>query len=178
MSEVVLPSLRWRPTTNFSSRHGVAINLLVLHETAGPYRSAADWLHDPKSEASSTLLLPERADFCDQLVKIKDKPWTQCETFNPRAISLELSNVTAKGYHDEYQLRIAARIFAWLLRHQHLPLRYARKGIGAGICRHLDLGAAGCGHLQCGPSDDGWWRFIHMVDHELTRGGFRKDWAR
>jgi hypothetical protein len=106
-----------------------------------------------------------------------DKPWTQC-AFNPRAISLELANVTTKGYHDEHQLRVAARICGWVLHTRGLPLRWARGGHGAGVCRHLDLGAAGCGHYQCGPFDEGWHRFLDMVDDELARGGWRKTWAR
>jgi hypothetical protein len=175
---IALPPLKWLPSPNFSSRHGIVPDLFVLHETAGSYRSALSWLRNPISDASSTLLLNERADLCAQLVRVHDKPWTQCASFNPRAISLELANLTAKGYHDEHQLRVAARICAWVLHTRDLPLRFARKGIGAGVCRHLDLGALGCGHYQCGPSDQGWWWFLNMVDAELERGGFRKTWMR
>lgn len=178
MSAVTLPELRWLPTKNTSSRGGVHANLLVLHETAGSYASALSWLRNPASEASATLLLREDGKLCAQLVTLASKPWTQCATFNPRAISLELANLTSKGYHDEHQLQVAARIFAWLCHSQKIPARYARGGHGAGICRHLDLGAAGCGHLQCGPGYSDWLRFVRMVEQELERGGFRRAWAR
>jgi hypothetical protein len=176
MSEVVLPPLvkAWSP--NQSSRHGTEIDLLVWHETAGKYAGDVSWLRNPKSKASAHLVVREDGGEVSQLVPLSKKAWTQA-AFNPRAIGVEHSNLTAKGYSTEDQLRVSARIFGWLLWKFELPFRHARGGSGPGICRHLELGAAGGGHTECGTGNADFWRFMDMVHHELERGGWRPNWA-
>jgi hypothetical protein len=176
-SPIVLPPLDQLPTPNVSDRGGVTPNLLVLHETAGSYAGACSWLCNPKAQASAHLVLREDGLRASQLVPLDRKAWSQCH-FNPRGVSLELANTTAKGYATDHQLRVAARIFGWLIAVRGLASpRWSRDGATAGVCRHLDLGAAGCGHTQCGPSDDGWALFLGYLHHELARGDFRRSWA-
>lgn len=174
---VVLPPLIWRPSPNVSSRHGERIDLLVLHETAGSYKGSVSWLCNPDAEASAHAVLREDGLEATQLVRYGEKAWTQA-AFNPRCVSLELANITPKGYATEQQLRVAARIFGfWLLKFK-LPYRFARGGQGRGFCRHLDLGQAGGGHTQCGPGWEAFSRFGHYLGDELERGGYRKTWGR
>lgn len=178
MTEVVLPvPLKQRTTPNQSSRHGVKPNLLTWHETGGSYASAIGWLCNPVAQASSHFVLREDGRECTQLVPLHLKAWTQA-SYNPRCVSVEHANITAKGYATDYQLRVSARIFGWLCVTLEIPPRWARGGVGPGVCMHRELGAAGGGHTQCGPTDEGWQRFLGYLAHEIERGGFRKTWAR
>jgi N-acetyl-anhydromuramyl-L-alanine amidase AmpD len=174
---VVLPPLVWKRSPNVSSRNGVAVNLLVWHETAGSYRSAVSWLCNPAARASAHLVVREDGLEATQLVKLADKAWTQAD-FNPRAIGIEHANVTAKGYATEQQLRVSARIFGWFCLKYAIPPRWARAGLGSGICRHSDLGAAGGGHTLCGMADYDFGRFMEMVGDEIARGDYLTTWAR
>lgn len=173
----VLPPLVWKPSPNHSSRHGVTPDLLVWHETAGPYEGSVSWLRNPRSQASAHLVVREDGGEVSQLVALGQKAWTQ-EAFNGRGVGVEHANMTAKGYATEAQLEVSARVFGWLCVHLAIPPRFARGGVGRGVCRHRDLGAAGGGHTQCGPSDATWERFLVMLHREIERGGYKKTWAR
>lgn len=177
MSAVVLPELHWRESPNLSPRGGARVRLLVWHETAGPYEGSVSWLCNPKAQASAHLVLREDGLDATQLVPLHEKAW-HAAAFNPQSIGVEHANVTAKGYATEQQLRVSARIFGWLCLHYNVPPRWSRHGGEAGVCRHADLGAAGGGHTQCGPSLEGWHRFLELLHHELARGGYRDEWAR
>jgi len=174
---VVLPPLVQRSTPNKSGRNGERVRLLVWHETAGPYAGSVAWLRNPAAQASAHLVIREDGGECTQLVSLRLKAW-QAAYYNPVSVGVEHANVTAKGYATEEQLRVSARIFGWLCLHLDVPPRFARGGVGAGVCRHLDLGQLGGGHLQCGPGDAAWERFLVMLHEEIVRGGYRKTWAR
>jgi N-acetyl-anhydromuramyl-L-alanine amidase AmpD len=174
---VVLPELHWRESPNRSSRHGEHVRLLVWHETAGAYAGSVSWLCNPKADASAHLVIREDGQAATQLVPLAEKAW-HAAAANPYSVGVEHANVTAKGYATEHQLHVSARIFGWLCLHYGIPPRWARGGVGHGICRHLDLGQAGGGHLSCGPGLHDWERFLAMVHHEIERGGYRSDWAR
>lgn len=176
MSAVVLPPLVQRHSPNQSSRHGARIDLLVWHETAGPYAGSVGWLCNPKADASAHLVLREDGGECTQLVPLAAKAW-HAAAYNARSVGVEHANVTAKGYSSEAQLRVSARVFGWLCLRLDIPPRWARHGEGPGVCRHLDLGALGGGHTQCGPGLADWQRFLVMLHAELARGGYRKTWA-
>jgi hypothetical protein len=177
MSNVILPPLVWKPSPNFSSRNGTKIDLLVYHESAGHYNGDVAWLRNPVAQASAMGVLREDGGEFTQLVKMQDKAW-HAAYFNPRSIGIEHSNVTAKGYATEQQLRVSARIFAWLCRLYGISPRFSRGGAVSGICRHLDLGGAGSNHPYCGMGDNDLARWLQMIHDELARGGFRKVWAR
>lgn len=149
----------------------------MWHETAGSYRGSVSWLCNPVADASAHLVIREDGLEATQLVPIAEKAWTQA-AFNPRAIGVEHANVTAKGYATEHQLRVSARVFAFLCLREEIPPRWARGGHGAGVCYHGELGAAGGGHTQCGPRLEAWERFLEMLHDELASGGFRRTWTR
>lgn len=183
-----LPELVQRPSPNHSLRHGEMVRLLVWHETAGHYEGAVSWLCTPTTyhpdgsvksgpNASAHLVIREDGGECSQLVPLHLKAW-HAEAYNPVSVGVEHANVTAKGYATERQLEVSARVFGWLCLHLGVPPRFARGGVGRGLCRHLDLGALGGGHTQCGPGDETWHRFLTMVHAEIARGGYRKTWAK
>ena len=173
---IILPTLVQAPSPNESDRWGQPVELVVLHETAGSYRGAVSWLRNPVSRASAHLVLREDGAEASQLVRLDRKAWTQGNQ-NPRCVSIELANTTAKGFHSEYQLRVAARIAGWLCWKYGLPPRWARAGVGRGLAFHGDLPNSGS-HPLCGPDTAGWRRFLGYVGDELARGGYRKTWAR
>jgi N-acetylmuramoyl-L-alanine amidase CwlA len=173
---VVLAPLVQRRTPNQSSRNGAKVDLLVWHETAGAYAGSVSWLCNPASEASAHLVVREDGQEATQLVKLSEKAW-HAAAFNRRSVGVEHANVTAKGYATDAQLAESARIFGWLCLHFGIPPRWSRNGVEPGVCRHLDLGVAGGGHLSCGPDLSGWLRFLDLLHAELKRGGYRKVWA-
>lgn len=173
---IILPALRQEMTPNKSSRHGVTPDLLVWHETAGSYAGSIAWLRNPAAQASAHLVVREDGGETAQLVHLGGKAW-HAAAFNSRSVGIEHANVTAKGYSTERQLQVSARIFGWLCLHLRIPPRWSRDGSTPGVCRHLDLGAAGGGHTQCGPGPEDWLRFLAMLHHELERGGYREHWA-
>jgi hypothetical protein len=174
---VTLAPLVYRRSPNQSSRHGARIDLIVWHETAGPYAGAVSWLRDPASRASAHLVVREDGRAVTQLVPLAAKAW-HAEAFNAYSVGVEHANTTAKGYATDAQLHESARIFAWLAWHLRIPARWARGGVGRGVVRHSELGALGGGHTSCGPEDATWGRFLALLAHESQRGGFRKTWAR
>jgi hypothetical protein len=177
MSKIVLPELVWKQSPNRSSRHGVRVDLLVWHETAGPYAGSVAWLRNPKAEASAHLVIDEHGEQAAQLVARHEKAW-HASHYNARSVGVEHANVTAKGYASEQQLRVSARVFGWLCLHEGVPPRWARGGQGRGVCYHGELGALGGGHTQCGPALPAWHRFLEYLHAELERGGYRREWAR
>jgi hypothetical protein len=193
-NKIILPPLVWKPSPNFSTRHGARVDLLVWHETAGSYRGAVRWLRTPTTywpdgrvksgpDASALGVLREDGGEFTQLVRMRDKAW-HASAFNGRSVGIEHANVTAKGYATERQLRVSARIFGWFIVHsprlfgQQIPPRWARGGHGPGVCYHGELGALGGGHTQCGPDHAGWLRFLDYLHAEVARGGYREKWAR
>jgi hypothetical protein len=151
--------------------------LVVIHETAGSYLGAVSWLCNPVSDTSATFVLREDGLEAYQLCRIQDKPWTQC-SFNSRAISIEMANITAKGFATEHQLKVAARITSWLCWKMGIPPRWARKGLTPGVTFHGDLGSMGCSHPLCGPDTEGWQRFLEYLGHEMVRKDWKPTWAR
>jgi len=176
-SAIVLPKLTWRRSPNQSSRHGERIDLLVWHETAGAYAGSVNWLCNPAAQASAHLVIREDGLAATQLVALADKAW-HAVAFNPRSVGVEHANTTAKGYATEHQLRVSARVFGWLCLHLGVPPRWARGGVGRGVCYHGELGAAGGGHYNCGPDHAGWLRFLDYLHAEVERGHYRDKWAR
>jgi hypothetical protein len=174
---IVLPELVWRRSPNQSSRHGARIDLIVWHESAGHYKGDVSWLCNPDADASAHLVVREDGNEATQLVALDAKAW-HAEDFNRRSVGVEHSNLTRKGYATDHQLRVSARIFGWLCLHLAIPPRWARGGVGRGVCYHGELGLAGGGHTACGPDPSGWLRFLGYLHAEVARGHYRAKWAR
>lgn len=176
VSAIILPELVQRQSPNRSSRNGDRVHLLVWHETAGAYAGSVSWLCNPAAQASAHLVIREDGAEATQLVHLAVKAW-HCAAFNGVSVGVEHANTTAKGYASERQLEVSARVFGWLCIHLGVPPKRSRNGQEPGICRHMDLGVAGGGHLQCGMGEHDFERFLAMVHAELERGQYRPDFA-
>lgn len=174
---VVLPKLNWLESPNQSDRAaGVALDLIVVHDTEGGYGGAVQWFANRHSQVSAHLVLKEDGSEATQMVPYAKKAW-HCASFNSRSIGLEMAGFAKDGY-GENELAVAARIVAFLLQKHGLPPRWAKGGNGSGFCRHYDLGAAGGGHNDPTTDDKVWAAFVARVQAEVKRGGFRPDWGR
>lgn len=171
-----LPPIVHAATPNQSSRNGARVDLLVWHETAGSYAGSVAWLRNPRAQASAHLVIREDGGQATQLVALAGKAW-HAAAYNPRSVGVEHANTTAKGYATDRQLEVSARVFGWLCVHLGIPPRWARGGVGPGVCYHGELGALGGGHTACGPDHAGWERFLALLHDEIVRGGYRKTWA-
>lgn len=178
---IVLPPLKWVQSANHSDRHDEDIRMLVYHESAGHYKGdIATLCNDrvpPKNRVSAHGVLREDGGEFTQLVRIRFKAWHAANA-NGFSIGIEHSNMTPKGYSTEHQLQESARIFAWLAVEYEIPVRIARTPQERGICRHLDLGAFGGGHTQCGMGDNDFHRWMEMIHEQVQRGGFREDYMK
>jgi hypothetical protein len=175
MIGAVLPRLLWRRSPNVSTRSGARVRLVVAHRTEGAYGGAIAWLCQSRAQASAHAVLREDGSEATQLVEWGEKAWAVC-AYNSISDSLEMA-----GSGSSYQvneLRVGARIMAFRLHERRLPARWARFGIGAGYCRHKDLGATGGGHVDPVMTPAQWKLFQFFIKLEAARGGFRPAWGR
>src|SRR5215471_11629661 len=146
------------PSPNYSGRGGSDVRLIVLHTAEGS-RTAASlgaYFGDPNTQASSHVGIDDQAGVIGEYVLPEWKSWTQAE-FNPQAVSAELCGFAAwtRAEWDSHGAMVdnaglwvgeeAARFGIPLVI---LSAAQAQAG-GTGICQHIDLGAAGGGHVDC-----------------------------
>ena len=181
-----LPDLTWHPTTACGQRHGAQVELVVVHRwgvryTTEPaedktYPGVIDYFTNRANQASAHVVYPGSAapGEATQMVRWSDYAWAEA-AYNPVAVEVESADAIWLG-HDEDGFAQLARIVAAMLRYHDLPAVWSHRH---GFCRHADLGAAGGGHLECPTTDLALWRrFVHAVQVEHERGGFRLVWGR
>ena len=143
-----LPHLVQHPSPNQSIR-GAAIDLVVVHDTEGPYASAVNWFANTASQVSAHVVLNEDGTEATQCVPWSKKAWA-CVDFNPRSLNLEMAGKASVGYSPA-EIQAAAAIVAYWCKLYKIPVRDAIGGHQSGITFHQDLGVAGGGH-----HDPGW----------------------
>jgi hypothetical protein len=168
-----LPPLIWRPSANFSSRHGTRVDLIVLHDCEGGYEGSIRWFEMNQSNVSAHYVVREDGAEATQMVELADNAWHAC-AFNRRSVGVEMGGFASRGFGTSL-LTTAARMFAYLCYHLQIPVRHARAGIGPGIASHNDLGVAGGGHHDPSSETDFMQRFVAMVERAICRTyGIRK----
>jgi hypothetical protein len=141
-----------------SSRGGVRPRLIVLHITvshnrpgSGDVKAIADYFGHLSTQASSHIINDAEGNDC-RCVPDEAKAWTQA-AYNPQSLSIEQVEYAdkpraawlkdnAKGLENT-----ALWVAYWSVKYG-IPLR---KSTSNGVCQHRDLGAAGGGHVDCGP---------------------------
>ena len=164
----------WIPSPNYSSRGGSRVRLVVVHTAEGSlsFQSLGQFFANPASQVSSQTGIDDTAGVVGEYVKRPDKSWTQ-GNFNPEATSTELCAFAAWSPAQwEAHPRMLQNCADWIAEecaHFGIPIRRLTageaQGGSAGVCGHMDLGAAGGGHADPGPG----FPWAHVL--ELAKGG-------
>lgn len=174
---LLLPNLKWISSPNFSNRSGAKVNLCVIHDTEGGYQGAIATFTNSHSQVSAHFVLKEDGSEATQMVELAKKAWHVVE-FNSRSVGIEMSGFEARGYGDS-EWGTAAAMTAYLCHRFGIPPKWAPHGDGPGICRHLDLGAAGGGHVDPTQDMTVWQAFLAHVAKLYAAGGFpEQPWGR
>ena len=137
------------------------MRLVVLHTAEGAltYQSLGNFFASSSSGVSSHVGIDDTAGTVGEYVRREHKSWTQANA-NPYSVSAELC-AFASWSSAEWQRhsQMLANTAAWVAEecaHFGIPLRALTssqaQGGQAGVCQHVDLGAAGGNHWDCGPS--------------------------
>src|SRR5215831_7501760 len=178
--DVVLPKLDWQESPNQSARSpGIVPYLVVAHRPVGNYHGSADWLCNPKAQASAHVLTEGNGtgvDEATQLVPWHLKAWA-CASFNSASYNIEVDDDAWSG-HDRAGLETAARIVAFICKRTGIPPTWTHLPTHApGVVRHYDLGLAGGGHTDPTTDAQVWRNFMLLVQQQYDRGGFRPSWG-
>jgi hypothetical protein len=147
------------PSPNYSSRGGQRVRLIVLHtaEGARTYQSLGAFFRG-NVQASSHVGIDDTAGTIGEYVRRSDKAWT-CAAYNAMSVNVELCAFAAwtpaewsnhKTMLDNCSRWIAEEAAVFGIPIVKLTASQAQGG-SAGVCQHVDLGAAGGGHHDCGP---------------------------
>lgn len=155
-----------------SSRNGVKPRLIVLHDTEGgnvpgiqDLQSLGAYFNRPQTQASSHVGVDAEGNSA-QYVPDAAKAWTQA-SFNPKSLSVEQIGFASQKAWPLPQLQKTAKYVAYWSKKYDIPIVHSTEH---GVCEHKDLGAAGGGHVDCGPN----YPFAHVL--ELARDYRAKGW--
>ena len=148
------------PSPNYSGRGGTRVRLVVLHtaEGARTYRELGNFFANPSSGVSSHVGIDDTPGVVGEYVRPDSKAWTQANA-NPYSVAAELC-AFAEWQPSEWQRHRAMldNCGAWVAEECArfgIPVRRLTpaqaQGGEAGVCQHVDLGAAGGNHWDCGP---------------------------
>jgi hypothetical protein len=142
------------------------VRLIVLHtaEGARTIESLGGYFQGNVS-ASSHVGADDKVNTIGEYVKRPNNAWTQAN-YNSAAVAIELCGF-ASWSRDEWlnnHGNMLANCAAWIAEeaaHFGIPISKLSasqaQGSGRGVCQHVDLGAGGGGHHDCGsgfPIDD------------------------
>ena len=159
---IQMPRVLQTPCSGYSPTQ-IAHDIVFLHVMEGGCAGSVAWLCSGKVQASVHLCMNEDGSVVYQLVPLNLKAWGEC-AFNSKGPSLEIPGFTAQGLPDA-RWRAAALIVAWLCRAYAIPPVWVPGGKGRGVAQHIDLGAAGGGHVDCTGKigDAAWLTFMSYV---------------
>jgi hypothetical protein len=136
------------------------VRLIVLHtaEGARTYQSLGSFFANPSSGVSSHTGIDDTPGVIGEYVR-DHKAWTQGNA-NPYSVATELC-AFAEWSPDEWARHpdMLANCAQWVAEEAakydipivRLSADQAQDGYSKGVCQHVDLGAAGGGHWDCGP---------------------------
>ena len=150
----------WIPSPNYSSRGGTKVRLVVVHTAEGSrnFRDLGAFFANPASQVSSQTGIDDTPGQIGEYVKRDAKPWTQGNA-NPYSTATELCafakwDAAEWSRHpvmlDNCRQWIAEECAYFGIPMVKLTAAQAQGG-QAGVCGHVDLGAAGGGHWDPGP---------------------------
>lgn len=163
---------------NYSSRSGSTVRLIVLHtaEGARTYQSLGSFFANPASGVSSHVGIDDTPNVIGEYVDRGNKAWTAANA-NPIAVQAEMCAFAAwSPYEWSTHQQMLKNCAAWIAEEAKafgIPLvklsPQQAQSNGRGICQHIDLGAWGGGHVDCGPA--------FPIDQviEMAKGGSAPD---
>lgn len=148
------------PSPNYSTRNPEGVRLIVLHtaEGATTIESLGNYFASSSADVSSHAGADDKAGTIGVYVRRGDKAWTASGA-NPYSVQIELCAFAAWST-DEWDQHptMLENCAAWIAEEAAtfgIPIRALSdteaQGGGAGVCQHVNLGAAGGGHWDCGP---------------------------
>lgn len=147
------------PSPCYSSRGGAGVRLVVIHtaEGARTIESLGNFFANSANEVSSHAGADDKSNTVGIYVERPNKAWTAAN-FNPVAVQMELCAFaawsTAEWDQHPNMLDNCAKWIAEECAAFGVPLKRLSpaeaQGSGRGICQHIDLGAGGGGHVDCG----------------------------
>jgi hypothetical protein len=149
----------WIPSPNYSSRT-TAVRLIVLHTTEGArtYQDLGAFFANPASGVSSHVGIDDTPGVIGEYVKPNRKAWTQGNA-NGYSIAAEQCAFAAWSRSEwlDNHPQMLANTAAWVAEEaarfgipiNKLTASQAQDGYSKGVCQHIDLGAAGGGHVDC-----------------------------
>ena len=150
----------WIGSPNCSSRGGSGVRLVVLHTAEGSrtYQSLGSYFASSSSGVSSHTGIDDTPGVIGEYVRRTDKAWTQGNA-NPYSVATELcafaSWSAAEWANHPTMLSNCAAWIAEECTAFNIPIRRLTaaqaQGGQAGVCQHVDPGASGGGHWDCGP---------------------------
>ena len=149
----------WIPSPNYSPGRSVRPRLLVLHTTEGArtIESLGNFFANPSAEVSSHAGADDKPNMIGTYVRRDNRAWTQGDA-NSQAVSIEMC-AFARWPESEWAKHPALldNVAKWLAEEAEffeIPLvrlsPAQAQGAGRGVCQHVDLGAMGGGHWDCG----------------------------
>jgi hypothetical protein len=148
----------WIGSPNYSSR-GSGVRLVVLHTAEGAltYQSLGSFFSSSSSGVSSHVGIDDTPGVIGEYVRRDLKAWTQGNA-NPYSVAAELCAFAAWTGEWAQHPTMLETTAAWVAEECaafNIPIRRLSpaeaQGGAAGVCQHVDLGAAGGGHWDCGP---------------------------
>jgi hypothetical protein len=144
---------------NYSARNS-DVWLIVLHTAEGAltYQSLGAYFQNPNAGVSSHVGIDDTPGTVGEYVFPAHKAWTQANA-NPFAVSAELCAFASwsasewdqhRGMLDNAAEWIAEESARFGIPIRRLNASQAQSGV-AGVCQHVDLGAMGGNHWDCGP---------------------------
>jgi hypothetical protein len=150
----------WMPTGCYSSRGGQRVDKVCLHtaEGARDIYSLGNFFANQANQVSSHTGADDSAGKIGEYVTRGNAAWTQAN-YNPQTVALELCGF-ASWNRDTWlnshrnMLDNAAAWIAEECAHYGIPVvalnNSQAQGSARGVCEHVNFGAGGGGHVDCG----------------------------
>lgn len=151
----------WIPTGCYSSRGGSGVRLIVLHtaEGARTIEDLGHYFQNTSNQVSSHTGADNKKGKIGEYVTRGNKAWTAAN-YNPVAVQLELCAFAAwsRDTWMNQNHNMLENCAQWIKEEAAkfgLPITRLSdseaQGNGRGVCQHINLGAGGGGHVNCGP---------------------------
>jgi len=150
----------WMPSPCYHGRSTSGVRLIVLHtaEGARTIESLGNFFANYNNQVSSHVGADDQRGKIGEYVKPGNAAWTQAN-YNNAAVSLELCGFASwstsewKNNHAN-MLQNCADWIAEEAKRFGIPItklsNSQAQGSGRGVCQHVNLGAGGGGHVDCG----------------------------